>query len=119
MVAGIHWENQNHHRIDLDLSIMSPEVGKIGWNGSYRTADRSILFSGDLTDAPRPKGASELFYIGKEARGVFIMFVNYFNYDEKVEVPFKILVAHEKPVNPQSHYTVDPNNIMALSNTTI
>src|SRR5207248_1961887 len=32
MVAGVHWENQGHNRIDLDLSIMSPEIGKIGWD---------------------------------------------------------------------------------------
>lgn len=119
MVAGVHWENQGHNRIDLDLSVMSPEVGKIGWDGGYRSSNRSILFSGDMTDAPKPQGASELFYISKEARGVFIMFVNYYNFDDSVEVPFKVLVAHEKPVNPQTHYTVDPNNIVALSNTTM
>lgn len=119
MVAGIHWENQGSNRVDLDLSLLSPEVGKIGWNGSYRTSDRSILFSGDMTDAPAPQGASELFYISQEARGVFILFVNYFNFHPATEIPFKIVVAHEKPVDPTTHYTLDPNTIVALSNTTI
>jgi len=119
MVVGIHWENQGSQRIDLDLSLMSPEVGKVGWDGAYRTGNSSILFSGDLTDAPPPQGASELFYIGRQARGVFIMFVNYFNFDARVEVPCKILVAHEKPVDPATHYTIDPNNIVALSSTTM
>jgi hypothetical protein len=119
MVVGIHWENVSGNRIDLDLSLMSPEVGKIGWNGSYRSNDKNILFSGDMTDAPKPQGASELFYISQQARGVFIVFVNYFNFNQNVEVPCKILVAHEKPINPATHYTVDPNNIVALSSTII
>jgi lipopolysaccharide assembly outer membrane protein LptD (OstA) len=29
------------------------------------------------------------------------------------------VVAHEKPINRTSHYTVNPNNIVALSNTSI
>lgn len=116
MVCGVHWTNQGNHRIDLDLSIMNAEVGKIGWDSSYRTADGSVLFSGDMTDAPKPHGASELFYIGKEVRGVFIMFVNYYNYMENVPVPFKILVAHQVPARPNQHYTVDPNNIVAQAN---
>ena len=119
MVAGIHWENVEDHRIDLDLSLLSAEGGKIGWDGSYRSGKKDILFSGDMTDAPKPQGASELFYIGQQARGVFILFVNYFNFHPTVEVPFKILVAHEKPVHLTSHYTVDPNNIVALSSTTM
>jgi hypothetical protein len=119
MVAGIHWENVAENRIDLDLSLLSPEVGKIGWDGRYRSSEKEILFSGDLTDAPKPHGASELFYISQQAQGVFILVVNYFNFDPTVEVPFKILVAHEKPIHPTSHYTIDPNTIVALSNTTM
>lgn len=119
MVVGIHWENVSGHRIDLDLSLLSPEVGKIGWDGRYRSEQQEILFSGDMTDAPPPRGASELFYISQQARGVFLLFVNYFNFRPTVEVPFKILVAHEKPVQPTTHYTVDPNTIVALSRTTM
>lgn len=115
MVVGVHWENQGSHRIDLDLSIQNAE-GKIGWDGGYRSSDRSVLFSGDMTDAPKPKGASELFYIGEQARGVWIVFCNYYNFNERVPVPFKILAAHQKPVSPTTHYTVDPNSIVALSN---
>ena len=115
MVVGVHWNNVNRHRIDLDLSTQNAE-GKIGWDAAYRDGGRNVLFSGDMTDAPNPKGASELFYIGEEARGVWIMFCNYFNYQENVPVPFKILVAHQKPIKPTTHYTVDPNAIVALSN---
>ncbi|WP_157507880.1 hypothetical protein [Ktedonobacter racemifer] len=119
MVVGIHWENVSGTRIDLDLSLLSPGVGKIGWDGSYRSENRDILFSGDMTDAPSPQGASELFYIGQQARGVFIVFVNYFNFHSAIEVPCKILVVHEEPVDSFRHYTVDSNNIVVLSTTTM
>lgn len=119
MVVGIHWENVSGNRIDLDLSLISPEVGKIGWDGNYRGGNKNILFSGDMTDAPKPYGASELFYISQQVRGAFILFVNYYNFNPDIEVPCKILIAHEKPIDPATHYTVDPNNIVALSSTTI
>jgi hypothetical protein len=119
MVVGVHWENVSGHRIDLDLSLLSAEQGKLGWDGRYRSEQKDILFSGDMTDAPQPEGASELFYMSRQARGVFMLFVNYYNFQPSIEVPFKILVAHEQPINPATHYTVDPNNIVALSSTTM
>jgi hypothetical protein len=119
MVVGIHWENVSGNRIDLDLSLISPESGKIGWDGGYRSGEKDILFSGDMTDAPPPQGASELFSLSHQARGVFILTVNYFNYHPTRDVPFKILVAHERPVHPTTHYTVNSNNIVALSRSTM
>ncbi len=119
MVFGVHWENVDHHRIDLDLSLMNATIGKIGWDSSYRTGDRSVLFSGDITDAPKPKGASELFYVKRQDMGTYILFVNYFNYDEKIEVPFKIVVAKEQITYFKSNYMLDPNNVVAISKTKI
>jgi len=72
VIVGIHWNNVNRNRIDLDLSLLSVATGKIGWDESYRTEDRSILFSGDLTDADGLNGASELFYIRKQENNSLI-----------------------------------------------
>ena len=118
MVFGIHWENVNGHRIDLDLSILNPD-GKIGWDVSYRTEDRSILFSGDVTDAFMPSGASELFYIKKQLLNPYIMLVNYYNYDESIEVPFKIVVAKEEVSDFKSNYMVNPNNVLSVAKSKI
>lgn len=115
MVAGIHWKNTKHSRIDLDLSI-SNNMGKIGWDAAYRDARSDIQFSGDVTDAPRPKGASELFHVGGTARGSWLMNLNYYNYNSDEPVPFKILVAQESRDKISQNYTVDPNKIVALSN---
>lgn len=115
MVAGVHWENVGNNRIDLDLSIQNAQ-GKIGWDARYRDSEQAIYFSGDVTDAPKPKGASELFHIGGTARGVWLMNLNYFNFDASTPVPFKILVANETRANIEKNYTIDPNKIVALSN---
>jgi len=119
MVFGIHWDNLPSHRIDLDLSLISPSAGKIGWDSSYRTSDRSILFSGDITDAQKPHGASELFYVKKQTDESAILFVNYYNYQEGVDVPFKIIVAKEQITDFKINYMVDPNKVISIANSKI
>ncbi len=117
MVVGIHWEDLKDHRVDLDLSLISPDTGKIGWDGDYRTEDTSILFSGDNTSAPN--GASELFYIKRQKKQAFIMFVNYYNYNKEKPVPFKIVVAKEEPKDFGQNHMVDPNNLVSVAKTKI
>lgn len=119
MVVGVHWDNVGANRIDLDLSLINANIGKIGWDARYRTEDREILFSGDMTDAMKPNGASELFYVKKQSADSFIMFVNYFNYEEAVKVPFKILVAKEQVKDFKQNYTVNPNNVLCIAKSEI
>ena len=118
-IIGIHWNNVKDERIDLDLSLTNLEDGKIGWNTSYRSNDRDILFSGDVTDAKNPKGASELFYIKNTRNTQNIMKVNYYNYMSEVEVPFKIIIAQAKPKNFENNYMVNPNDIITSVQTNI
>jgi len=119
MVFGIHWCNVGSARIDLDLSMHSINHGKIGWNSSYRSGDRKILFSGDVTDAPGPKGASELFYIAKASKDVSMVMVNYFNFREKTPVPFEIVVAKENVKDFGENYMLNPNNIVVTGRSVI
>jgi len=121
MVFGVHWNNVDGHRIDLDLSLMNANVGKIGWDARYRTEQRNIMFSGDVTDAPkRTNGASELFYVKSGTVGNYIMHVNYYNYDEDVTTPYSIVVAREEPKTRfGDNYMIDPNNVIALAKSEI
>ncbi|TXT64621.1 MAG: hypothetical protein BAJALOKI1v1_540007 [Promethearchaeota archaeon] len=120
MIVGVHWKNVGENRIDLDLSMLNPDTGKIGWDSSYRTKDRSILFSGDQTDATNPDGASELFYIQNQSKNTYLLFVNYYNFDESIEVPFKIIVGKEQIEEKDAHYfMVNPNNIIATAKSKI
>jgi len=115
LIVGIHWTNVKSHSIDIDLSLVDAG-GKIGWDGSYRNEDRGILFSGDVTNAPKPKGASELFYIKKSQKITKVLMANYFNFNEDISVPCKIIVAHEKTKKFGKNYMVNPNNIIASAN---
>ncbi len=113
MVFGIHWENLKGYRVDLDLSLMNVD-GKIGWDSSYRNDKGSILFSGDITDAPRPKGATELFYVRKQNKEAHLLLNNYFNFSENHPAPFKIIVGQEQVSNIDEDYTINPNNVKII-----
>ncbi len=120
MVFGIQWHDTDGHRIDLDLSMINGS-NKIGWDGDYRNSDSSILFSGDLTCAGGKDGASELFYVKKQSNGAHILMVNYYNFNEDVEVPMKIVVGKAddgKYFNGNSHM-LDPNKVLAVAKTSI
>lgn len=116
MVFGIHWNDIDSHRIDLDLSLINIG-GKIGWDSSYRSSGRDILFSGDMTSAGGKNGASELFYVKNVMPGVSLMSVNYYNYDESIPVPFKIMIGEERLSSIEMNHTLNPNNVKAVSNT--
>ena len=60
-IVGIHWTNSEDGRVDLDLHYTSKNI-HIGWNSRFDSKE-NILYTGDLTDAPAPKGATEAFYI--------------------------------------------------------
>lgn len=111
MIVGVHWNNVDTNMIDLDLSMQDADK-KIGWDSEYRTDQRDILFSGDITSAPGPNGATELFYIKKQVINPYIVNLNYYNYDEDIEVPFDIIVAQEETKNLKQNYMVDPNNLL-------
>jgi len=117
MIFGVYWENVGSHRIDLDLSTISLQYGKIGWDARYRTDDRNIMFSGDITDAH--DGASELFYVSNNSEDVLLLSINYYNYDKDIPVPFKILVAQEHPKQFSMNYMVNPNNVQCVVKTEI
>jgi len=111
MIAGIHWFNVDNYRIDLDLASLDMDGSKVGWDSHYKTG--GVLFSGDMTTAPKPNGASELLYVKKGFSGCHLVTVNYYNFDSSVPVPTKLLVACETAHNFGGNYMVDTNNILA------
>lgn len=120
MIFGIHWFDVGHNRIDLDLSLINNEGMKIGWDSFYRDAGGDILFSGDMTSAPLPNGATELFYVQSNVNMTAILFVNYFNFNQSIEVPFKIIVgADNRVTNFDKKYMLNQNNVISVENTNI
>lgn len=126
MVVGVHWTNLPdngakdawHRGIDLDLSLTNA-TGKIGWDGAYRDNQNGVLFSGDITNAPLPNGATEVFHVNASARGSWLLNLNYYNYRPDTEVPFKIVVGQDSQRNIGRQYMIDPNKLVALSNSSI
>jgi len=113
LVAGVHWFDLHcpRQRIDLDLSIINAD-GKIGWDGQWRTGDRGILFSGDMTAAPKPKGASELFLVRDKLRSVNLLCLNHFNrYGLTPPIPYTIF-AGTMQGKLKHRCAIDPNDML-------
>jgi hypothetical protein len=117
-LIGIHWRNKEHKRIDLDFSGMNISGSKVGWDGAYR--DDRLLFSGDMTGAPRPKGASEVFCV-KQTREedleeeVYLFQVNFYNLSiGDNAVPFDIMIGEDSNTSGKlkENYTINPNKII-------
>jgi hypothetical protein len=128
MVFGIHWFDKSKiredrwsysgNRVDLDLSLLNNDGYKVGWNAYYRSDDRNILFSGDMTSAPKPNGASELFYVKSNKDFYGVLYVNYYNsYDKKSNVDFKVFVGRDTIGKLDRNYMIDPNHILAVDST--
>lgn len=131
LVYGVYWKNiygelldssyygyqpvfnKHEERVDLDLKQMNKsEV--FGWDASYRSAKSDILFSGDMTNAPLPLGASELFYVGKNyGYGAFLVTLNMYTSNSE-DVPFEFVIAKANKEQPtmRCYYALDPNNIL-------
>jgi hypothetical protein len=122
-IFGVHWEDvgeKGEHVIDLDLSLIDMSGQKLGWDGAYRSEDRTLLFSGDMTAAPLPNGATELFYVQKGVKGyAALVLLNYYNFRASVPVPYKIIVAQEEPEKFGMNYMVDPNKVVSLARSKI
>lgn len=119
LMLGIHWfdldaNNEYDSRVDLDLSLVDLYT-KYGWDSHYRSEGREIMFSGDITSAPKPKGASEFFYIGNNFVNAKLVYVNYYNYRPS-GVACKLIIAKDNATILKQNYMVNVNNIVTTNN---
>ncbi len=122
LVYGIHWTNlegnSHERRVDLDIKQMNRnEV--FGWDGCQKDNDGDIIFSGDITDAPLPNGATEVFYIGQDYKNnAFLITVNNYTCNSK-DIPFEFIIAKAEK-NAQfaedRDYILNPNDIIEKLN---
>lgn len=109
---GVSWVNPApNNRVDLDLHCFSSKGTHYGWNADYYDTSATCIYSGDMTNAPAPNGASEAFWI----RGVtdpVIFTLNKFSGPEKVD--FRLAASTEE-INSRGdngHYVMNPNKFM-------
>ena len=118
MIIGVFWTNLDNERVDLDLKAMN-EQEEIGWNASYYNARNSVVFSGDMTDAPKPNGATETMLISSNVENsVYTLKLNNFTRN-KATVPFEFFVAGtsddigiHKEDWLSHNYTINPNDVL-------
>ena len=123
LVYGVHWKNIDRggreERVDLDLKQMNKSQ-VFGWDASYRSDNSSVLFSGDITDAILPDGATELFYVDKNyGNGAFLVTLNMYTCNSD-DVPFEFVIAKaENNGEFNRRYVLNPNDIIEKINMNI
>ena len=110
LIFGIQWFNRDAKRVDLDLKLISNNYS-IGWDEEYNETDK-LIFSGDVTDAPYPNGATECIYIDNTIdECLFSLKVN--NYTIDVDnIEYDIIVAKGDRTKIKNNYIIDPNDII-------
>ena len=95
--TAICWNNidsnisqHDYGRVDLDYHLNSIS-SNYGWNSSYRSSSRDILFSGDMTDARN--GAAEVYKVSCNVTDPLLASVHRFNPGNE-EVTFKFMLAN-------------------------
>lgn len=103
--VGIYWrEEWGTH--DFDLSVLSLDGNKIGWNADYHSNNQDIIYSGDMTSA-RPEAAETMLFKKGAQDGLVI--VN--RYNGRDGSKFRFFGGVEPNMNLKRNYMVDPNFI--------
>lgn len=111
MIIGVHWFNLDNDRVDLDVHSMNMNQS-FGWNTSYRSDNGDIAFSGDVTDAPKPNGATELFMISKDCEETsFLLTINDYTQNSE-DIPFDLILASGKNAKIEKNFVIDPNRVI-------
>lgn len=107
---GVHWVNDpDESGCDLDLHAHTP-TKHLGWNGDYISEDGEILYSGDITNAPAPKGAAESFYINNVNEPV-ILTLNAFS--AKSNKQFQFFMTEGKDDEMRERATFDASKLIS------
>lgn len=107
---GVHWVNDpDENHCDLDLHAHTP-TKHLGWNSNYKSEDGEIIYSGDMTNAPAPKGAAEAFYINNINEPV-ILTLN--AYSAKKNKQFQFFVTEGEDDEMREHATFDASKLVS------
>lgn len=105
LAVDIYWENAWGAR-DLDLSGLNI-AGKIGWNAAYNQQEGQLMYSGDITSAP--KGAVEYLYANSGLAAPTLVMNNVFSGSS--DCGYKIIIGKGNAVSYP--YMMNPDNLFA------
>ena len=116
-VIGIYWRNDWGTR-DFDLSYTDVNGNHLTWNSDYYNGNKSVVYSGDITNAPN--GANELIYFKDSNIPDGIVNINrYFGEPgSKYKLFFGNEVFKDLDEVDMYKYMIDPNRIMLQSEIT-
>ena len=107
---GVHWINDPDESVcDLDLHAHTP-TRHFGWSSRYISGDGETIYSGDMTNAPAPKGAAESFYINNVNEPV-ILTLNAFN--AKSNKQFQFFMTEGKDNEMRERATFDSSKLIS------
>ena len=107
---GVHWVNDpDESGCDLDLHAHTP-TRHFGWNSDYISGDGEMIYSGDMTNAPAPKGAAESFYINNVNEPV-ILTLNAFN--AKSNKQFQFFMTEGEDDEMRERATFDSSKLIS------
>ncbi|MBR5913251.1 MAG: hypothetical protein IKZ58_02645 [Selenomonadaceae bacterium] len=117
VIVGVHWFNLPTERVDLDLHLNSTKRS-IGWYNDFNnknfidTKNETIIFSGDMTDAPIDKGgATEAYFVGESLKDEMLMVnLNRYTYHEET-IPYKLILGHVEDGKIDRKYLIDSHEI--------
>lgn len=101
--VGMYWENQ-YGANDLDLSSMSMDGTKVGWNSHYDSGN--VTYSGDITNAPN--GATEYLRFVKGC-GSHIVYLNVYSGDNESDYDLIVAKTNSKV---SSEAVMKPENLI-------
>ena len=118
IVVGIHWENLPSERVDLDLHYVSNKY-YLGWN-TQQTRLQEVIFSGDMTDAPKDKGgATEAFFIREQVQEDWAaVYLNCYTGNHQA-VPYKFVVGDVEPEAVNHDYLINCHKLVLNINNSI
>lgn len=104
--VGIYWRNEwGAH--DLDLSFLSEDGSKYGWDGSYVNQKNNIVYSGDMTNAD-PEATELLLFKKSQQIPNGLIHVNVYSGQNP---KYHVFAGQGAWDGDRKGYMVDPNTI--------
>jgi len=115
VVLGVHWLNTNGYRTDLDLHMKSEkyDVSWYNYGSNYKNErnNREVLFTGDMTDAPAPNGATEAYYLNDNVVDDELISFTLNIYSGPHHVDFKFIVDECEKDRVDKNYLIDSHTM--------
>lgn len=109
-MIGIYWRNEWGAR-DLDLHAKRTDGTSIGWNSAFRSANKDVVFSGDMTYAD-PEATEVIWFKQKPMDSI----VSVSEYSGNSKYNYDIFIAQESATDFHKSYMVDPRNVIYRTN---